>query len=118
MGKSWTAWIISNGTIRCLTYSPMKETRWTLAAKESGEWFKCFHEAAERCMKRWFVKEKAKVAKRRAFEVQNAHQLEAPLGPTPRWGKKRNRVEGGAATAARPVMKLKAPAATWHWPSV
>ena len=69
-------------------------------------------------MERWFGKEKELAARRRALEVQTAHQPKTSLDPRPGGGeKKRSRVAGGVATAARPVKKVKKPAETWHWPS-
>ena len=69
------------GSIDCLERNlswfnlPIEDKQWTLAAKKSGKWFRRLEEAAEQYMKRWFVKEKENVAKRRALEVQNAQQL-------------------------------------------
>ena len=48
---------------RCIACPP-KRNKWTLAAKKSGEWFRRVEEAAELCMKRWFVKKRESVAKR------------------------------------------------------
>ena len=97
---------------------PIGGKQWTLAAKESGNnLFKRVEEAAEKCMKRWFVKQKENVAKRRALEVQHAQQLiYGAVDPKARGERKRSRVEEGM-TAARPVKKVKAPVETWHWPS-
>ena len=36
----------------------MEEKQWTLAANKSGKRFRRIEEAAEKYMKRWFVKEK------------------------------------------------------------
>ena len=99
---------------------PTEEKQWTLAAKNLGKVVQTCRKKrlSSTCMKRWFVKEKETVARRRALEVQNAQQLKIPLGPRP-GGRKRSRVEGGVATAAinRPGKKVKAPAGTRYWPS-
>ena len=71
-------------------------------------------------MKCWLATEKENAEKRRALEIQIAQQLETSLDPSP-WGgrRKRSRVEGSVpTTSARPVKKVKAPAETWHWPSI
>ena len=73
---------------------PTEETRWTLAVKKSGMWFGCAGEAAEQCMKRWFVEEKEDVAKRRALGVQNAQQLKTP------WARPRPGGGGGRGTGS------------------
>ena len=50
--------------------------------KKSGKCLRRVEGAAEQYVKRWFVKEKKNVAKRRALEVQSAQQLKTPLAPT------------------------------------
>ena len=59
---------------------PIEEKQWTLEAKKSGKWFSRVEEAAERYMKRWFVKDKDIVAKRRYLEVQSEQQLKTMPG--------------------------------------
>ena len=97
---------------------PTEAKHWTLAAKP-GEWFRRVEEAAEQYMKRWFATEKDQAAKRRALDAQKAKQSKTSLKPRPGEGKKRNRAEGGVATAARlgRSKKVKQAAETWHWPS-
>ena len=77
--KSRTGWAVSNATYRCLTCPPMRNNgHWQ--TKQSGERFRRVEEAVDQYIRRWFVKEKENVAKRRAPEVQNAQQLWTPLG--------------------------------------
>ena len=114
--------------MRCLErdlssfHLPIEEKKCTLAAKKSSKWFSRVVQAAERCRKRWFVKERENAAKRRALEVQSRWQLnQDAVGPQGQGGgRKRSRVERGVAAAtaaASPVRKVQAPAETWHWPS-
>ena len=43
---------------------PTDAKHWTLAAKKPGEWFRRVEEAGKQYMKRWFVTENEKAAKR------------------------------------------------------
>ena len=96
---------------------PAEAKHWTLTAKKPGESFRRVEEAAEQYMKHLFVTEEDQVAKRRALEVQTAQQPKTSLNPRLGRGRKRSRVEGGVATAARPVKRVKEPTETWYWPS-
>ena len=58
--QDWVGYLERGLSLACL-FAAMKQ--WTLAAKESGMWFRRVEEAAEQYMKRWFVKEKENVAK-------------------------------------------------------
>ena len=117
MGGQEKDWMVYLERDLSLFNLPIEEKQYTLAAKKSGTWFKRVEEAAEQYMKRWFVKGKDNVAKRRALEVQNAQQFNpGAVGPKVK-GRKRGHVKGGVATAGRPVKKVKASAETWHWPS-
>ena len=93
---------------------PIEEKQWTLAAKESGKWFRHVEEATEQYMKRWFDKGKENVAKRRAFDLQNVQRLnqDAVEPKAQGGGRERSRVGGGVATAARSVNIVKATAET------
>ena len=79
---------------------PTEAKHWTLAAKKPGEWFRPVEDAADQYMKRWFVTEKEQVANRRTLEVQTAQKYFAEPKASG-GGRKRSRVEGGVATAAR-----------------
>ena len=65
----------------------IEEKQWTLAAKKPSERFRPVEEAGEQqwYMKRWFVKAKGNVAKRRPLEAQYTQRLnQDAVGPKAR----------------------------------